>query len=130
MLGYSYIETGDRPAKSVTLLKRYAIWSPIRPILRSLGEVLRDAGDGQGSLEHYAAALKIITNFYSSQIGLGDTARSWRLSGARSAYDRVATTNFARPPARSISKSAGFVLGRPAGWKAAIARFTLEQAAA
>jgi len=38
-----------------------------------LGEVLRFAGDDQGSLEHFSASLKIITNFIASQNGLGDT---------------------------------------------------------
>jgi predicted Zn-dependent protease len=96
MLGYSYIETGDPdPAKAVTLLKRYATLEPNQPNPEdSLGEVLRYAGDDQGSLEHYGAALKIITNFYSSQIGLGDTRTLMGdYPGARSAYDKVATTN-------------------------------------
>ena len=55
----------------------------------SLGEVLRFAGDDQGSLEHYAAALKITPTFITSQIGLGDTAT---LMGdykrARAEYDK------------------------------------------
>jgi hypothetical protein len=60
----------------------------------SLGEVLRFAGDDQGSLEHYSAALKIITNFFSSQIGLGDTRTLMGdYAGARAAYDKVGATN-------------------------------------
>ncbi len=92
MLGYSYIETGDPdPAKAVTFLQRYATLEPNQPNPQdSLGEVLRYAGDDQGSLEHYAAALKIITNFYSSQIGIGDTRTLMGdYQGARSAYDKV-----------------------------------------
>jgi predicted Zn-dependent protease len=95
MLGYSYIETGDPdPAKAINFLKRYATLEPNQPNPQdSLGEVLRYAGDDQGSLEHYAAALKIITNFYSSQLGIGDTRTLMGdYPGARSAYDRVATT--------------------------------------
>jgi predicted Zn-dependent protease len=92
MLGYSYIETGDPdPAKAVSFLKRYASLEPNQPNPQdSLGEVLRYAGDDQGSLEHYTAALKIITNFYSSQIGMGDTRTLMGdYAGARSAYDKV-----------------------------------------
>jgi len=96
MLGYSYIETGDPdPAKAVDFLKRYATLEPNQPNPHdSLGEVLRFAGDDQGSLEHYAAALKIITNFFSSQIGLGDTRTLMGdYAGARAAYDKVGATN-------------------------------------
>jgi tetratricopeptide (TPR) repeat protein len=92
MLGYSYIETGDpNPAKAVELLKRYATLEPNHPNPQdSLGEVLRYAGDDQGSIEHYSAALKIITNFYSSQLGLGDTyTLMGDYPGARKAYDKV-----------------------------------------
>jgi predicted Zn-dependent protease len=92
MLGYAYIETGDPdPAKAISYLKRYAAVQPSQPNPEdSLGEVLRFAGDDQGSLEHYAAALKIITNFITSQVGLGDT---YTLMGdyahARAEYDKV-----------------------------------------
>jgi predicted Zn-dependent protease len=95
MLGYSYIETGDPdPARAINFLKRYATLEPNQPNPQdSLGEVLRYAGDDQGSLEHYAAALKIITNFYSSQLGIADTRTLMGdYPGARSAYDKVATT--------------------------------------
>lgn len=92
MLGYSYIETGDPdPAKAVSYLQRYAKLEPNQPNPQdSLGEVLRHAGDDQGSLEHYNAALKIITNFYSSQIGIADTrALMGDYASARSGYDKV-----------------------------------------
>jgi predicted Zn-dependent protease len=95
MLGYSYIETGDPdPAKAVSFLQRYASLEPNQPNPQdSLGEVLRFAGDDQGSLEHYNAALKIITNFYSSQIGIADTRTLMGdYSGALSAYDKVTTS--------------------------------------
>jgi predicted Zn-dependent protease len=75
MLGYIYIQTGDPdPAKAISSLKRYAALQPTQPNPQdSLGEVLRFAGDDQGSLEHFSAALRIITNFIASQNGLGDT---------------------------------------------------------
>jgi tetratricopeptide (TPR) repeat protein len=92
MLGYSYIETGNPdPAKAISYLKRYAALQPDQPNPEdSLGEVLRHAGDDQGSIEHYGKALKIITNFVSAQLGLGDT---YTLMGnytqARAEYDKV-----------------------------------------
>ncbi len=95
MLGYSYIETGDPdPPKAVGYLQRYAALEPNQPNPQdSLGEVLRHAGDDQASLEHYGAALKIITNFFSSQIGIADTRTLMGdYTGARSAYDKVATS--------------------------------------
>jgi predicted Zn-dependent protease len=95
MLGYSYIETGDPdPARAVSYLERYAALEPHHPNPQdSLGEVLRHAGDDQGSLEHYAAALKIITNFYSSQIGIADTRTLMGdYAGARTAYDKVSAS--------------------------------------
>jgi predicted Zn-dependent protease len=92
MLGYAYIETGDPdPAKAISYLKRYAALQPNQPNPQdSLGEVLRFAGDDQGSLEHYAASLKIITNFITSQVGLGDTcALMGDYTRARAEYDKA-----------------------------------------
>jgi predicted Zn-dependent protease len=92
MMGYSYVETGDPdPAKAISYLKRYAALQPNQPNPQdSLGEVLRYTGDDQGSLAHYAAALKIITNFVSSQVGLGDTCTLMGdYTRARAEYDKV-----------------------------------------
>jgi len=92
MLGYAYVETGiPDPQKAIACLKRYAAVQPNQPNpLDSLGEVSRLVGDDQASLEHFTAALKIITNFYSSQVGLGDT---YTLMGdyprARAEYDKA-----------------------------------------
>ena len=92
MIGYSYIETGNPdPVKAIDYLKHYAAVQPNQPNPEdSLGEVLRYIGDDQGSLEHFGAALKIITNFVSAQTGLGDT---YTLMGnyaqARAEYDKV-----------------------------------------
>jgi tetratricopeptide (TPR) repeat protein len=92
MLGYGYIETGvPDPAKALSCLKRYAAIQPSLPNPEdSLAEVSRLVGDDQGALHHYTAALKIITNFYSSQVGLGDT---YTLMGdyakARIEYDKA-----------------------------------------
>jgi len=92
MLGYAYIETGNPdPAKAISYLKRYAALQPNQPNPQdSLGEVLRFAGDDQGSLEHYGAALKIITNFVSSQVGMADTCTLMGdYARARVEYDKV-----------------------------------------
>jgi tetratricopeptide (TPR) repeat protein len=92
MLGYASIETGDPdPGKAVAYLKRYIAVRPGEPNPEdSLGEVLRFAGDDRGSLEHYAAALKIDPKFITSQIGLGDTsALMGDFARARTEYDKA-----------------------------------------
>jgi tetratricopeptide (TPR) repeat protein len=92
MLGYASIEAGDPdPSKAIAYLKRYAAVRPNEPNPEdSLGEVLRFAGDDRGSLEHYAAALKIDPKFITSQIGLGDTAALMGdFARARAEYDRA-----------------------------------------
>ncbi|PWT86988.1 MAG: hypothetical protein C5B58_00545, partial [Acidobacteria bacterium] len=92
MLGYAYIETGEPDAgKAVAALRRYAELLPDQPNPQdSLGEVLRYAGDDQGSLEHYALALKISPKFYTSQIGLGDTAAMMGdYTRARAEFDKA-----------------------------------------
>jgi predicted Zn-dependent protease len=93
LLGYIYIQTGDPdPAKAISYLKRYAACQPNQPNPQdSLGEVLRFAGDDQGSIEHYHASLRIITNFIASQVGLGDTRTLMGdYANARLEYDKGA----------------------------------------
>jgi tetratricopeptide (TPR) repeat protein len=95
MLGYSFVESGDPdPAKAINYLKRYASLEADQPNPEdSLGEVLRFAGDDQGSIEHYSAALKITPNFYSSKLGIGDTRTLMGdYPGARAQYDKVVAT--------------------------------------
>jgi tetratricopeptide (TPR) repeat protein len=92
MLGYASIETNDPdPANAIAYLKHYAAVRPNEPNPEdSLGEVLRFTGDDRGSLEHYAAALKIDPKFITSQIGLGDTsAMMGDFARARTEYDRA-----------------------------------------
>lgn len=91
-LGYVYMETGDAdPAKAIAFLKRYAVAEPGSPNPEdSLGEVSRIAGDDPGSLQHYAAALRIDPSYLASQIGLGDTRTLMGdFEGARREYDRA-----------------------------------------
>src|SRR5260370_42507837 len=54
------------------------------------GEVLRMAGDYEGSLRHYRAALQIDPDFVTSQLGLGDTyALMGNQEQARTEYDKA-----------------------------------------
>lgn len=93
-LGYLYLDSSNPdPAKAVASLKRYAEVEPASPNPQdSLGEVLREAGDDQGSLEHYHAALEIDSSYISSQYGLGNTRTLMGdFAGARQEYDRAIT---------------------------------------
>jgi tetratricopeptide (TPR) repeat protein len=99
LLGYSYIQgKNPDPQKALEMLHRYASAQPrLANPQDSLGEVSRMAGDDKEALQHYSVALKIIPNYFSSQIGLGDT---YVLMGntvrARQEYDkalRMATNN-------------------------------------
>jgi tetratricopeptide (TPR) repeat protein len=92
MLGFSYIESGrPDPVKAVASLKRYIELDPSSPNPEdSLGEVLRYAGDDQGSLKHYASALQIDPTFFTSQLGLGDTLTLMgQYDDARLEYDKA-----------------------------------------
>jgi predicted Zn-dependent protease len=92
MLGYSYIQSGHPdPVRAVAYLKRYIAADPSSPNPEdSMGEVLRYAGDDQGSLEHYSAALQIDPTFFNSQLGLGDTRTLMGKYGdARLEYDKA-----------------------------------------
>jgi tetratricopeptide (TPR) repeat protein len=75
MLGYARVEGNNPdPAKALAYLRKYAELQPQHANPQdSLGEVSRYAGDDQGSLVHYRAALQITPTFITSQIGLGDT---------------------------------------------------------
>lgn len=91
-LGYLYLDSSNPdPAKAADSLKRYAEVEPTSPNPQdSLGEVLRQAGEDQASLEHYHAALKLDPAYVSSQYGMGNTLT---LMGdfvkARQEYDRA-----------------------------------------
>ena len=92
MLGFSYIQSGHPdPVRAVAYLKRYIAADPSSPNPQdSMGEVLRYAGDDQGSLEHYSAALQIDPTFFNSQLGLGDTRTLMgKYDDARLEYDKA-----------------------------------------
>ena len=91
-LGYLYLDSSSPdPAKAIASLKRYAEVAPTSPNPQdSLGEVLREAGDDQDSLEHYRRALQIDPAYISSQYGLGNTRTLMGdFAGARQEYERA-----------------------------------------
>ena len=91
-LGYLYLDSSSPdPAKAIASLKRYAAVVPASPNPQdSLGELLREAGDDQDSLEHYRRALEIDPAYISSQYGLGNTRTLMGdFAGAREEYDRA-----------------------------------------
>src|SRR5262249_4611834 len=60
--------------KAFSAMDRYVAMLPTEPNPQdSYGELLRMAGNFEGSLKHYRAALKIDPDFVTSQLGLGDT---------------------------------------------------------
>ncbi len=92
MLGYAKVGTGEPdPIKAISYLKKYAQLEAGQPNPEdSLGEVSRFAGDDQGSLEHYRAALKLSPGFITSQTGLGDTySLMGDFENATAEYDRA-----------------------------------------
>jgi tetratricopeptide (TPR) repeat protein len=72
-------------------MDRYVALLPKEPNPQdSYGELLRMAGNFEGSLAHYRAALKIDPDFVTSQLGLGDTyALMGNQEQARSEYDKA-----------------------------------------
>jgi tetratricopeptide (TPR) repeat protein len=88
----AYVEARNQQfAKALAAMERYVALLPKEPNPQdSYGELLRMAGDYQGSLKHYRAALKLDPDFVTSQLGLGDT---YALMGdqeqARTEYDKA-----------------------------------------
>lgn len=72
-LAYSYARNRQF-TKAFAAMDRYLALLPNEPNPQdSYGELKRMAGDFEGSLRHYQAALKIDPDFVTSQVGLGDT---------------------------------------------------------
>jgi len=71
----AYVEARNRQfAKAFAAMDRYTLLLPKEPNPQdSYGELLRMAGNFEGALTHYRAALKMDPDFVSSQLGLGDT---------------------------------------------------------
>ncbi len=77
--------------KAFAEMDRYVALLPKEPNPQdSYGELLRMAGNFEGSLQHYRAALKIDPDFVTSQVGLGDTyALMGNQEQARNEYDKA-----------------------------------------
>src|SRR6202047_3025808 len=71
----AYVDARNRRvAKAFAAMDRYVALLPQEPNPQdSYGELLRMAGNFEGSVEHYRLALKIDPDFVTSQLGLGDT---------------------------------------------------------
>ena len=133
-LGYLYVDSSNPdPAKAVASLKRYAEVEPTSPNPQdSLGEVLREAGDDQGSLEHYHSALKIDSNYISSQYGIGNVRTLMGdFAGARQEYDRaipMAQNPMDELYVKYLRTFVYFWEGKPAEGRAAFAALAKEAA--
>ena len=88
----AYVDARNREfAKAFAAMDRYVALLPTEPNPQdSYGELLRMAGNFDGSLKHYRAALKIDPDFVTSQVGLGDTyALMGNQEQARIEYDKA-----------------------------------------
>jgi len=88
----AYIQARNRQFdKAFAAMDRYVALLPKEPNPQdSYGELLRMAGNFDGSLAHYRAALKIDPDFVTSQLGLGDTyALMGNQDQARVEYDKA-----------------------------------------
>jgi tetratricopeptide (TPR) repeat protein len=89
-LAYLYARNREF-AKAFANMDRYVVLLSKEPNPQdSYGELLRMAGNFEGSLTHYRAALKIDPDFVTSQLGLGDTyALMGNEEQARVEYDKA-----------------------------------------
>ncbi len=88
----AYVDARNRKFdKAFAAMDRYVALLPKEPNPQdSYGELLRMAGNFEGSLVHYRAALKIDPDFVTSQLGLGDTyALMGNQEQARTEYDKA-----------------------------------------
>jgi tetratricopeptide (TPR) repeat protein len=88
----AYLEARGRQfVKAFAAMDRYVALLPNEPNPNdSYGELLRMAGNFEGSLKHYRDALKIDPDFVTSQVGLGDTyALMGNQEQARVEYDKA-----------------------------------------
>ncbi len=89
-LAYVYARNREY-SKAFAAMDRYVVLLPKEPNPNdSYGELLRMAGNFDGALAHYRAALKIDPTFASSQVGLADTyALMGNQEQARIEYDKA-----------------------------------------
>jgi tetratricopeptide (TPR) repeat protein len=103
-LAYAYARNRQFD-KALAAMDRYVALLPKEPNPQdSYGELLRMAGNFEGSLKHYHEALKIDPDFVTSQVGLGDTyALMGNQEQARIEYDKA--IRFAHNEADRLSYS-------------------------
>jgi tetratricopeptide (TPR) repeat protein len=102
----AYLDARNRKfVNAFAAMDRYVVLLPKEPNPQdSYGELLRMAGNFEGSLTHYRAALKIDPDFITSQAGLGDTyALMGNQDQARVEYDKA--INFAHNEADRLTYS-------------------------
>jgi tetratricopeptide (TPR) repeat protein len=102
----AYLDARNRKfVNAFVAMDRYVALLPNEPNPQdSYGELLRMAGNFEGSLTHYRAALKIDPDFVTSQAGLGDTyALMGNQQQARIEYDKA--INFAHNEADRLTYS-------------------------
>jgi len=88
----AYVDARNRQFdKAFAAMDRYVALLPKEPNPQdSYGELSRMAGNFEGSLKHYRAALDIDPDFVTSQVGLGDTyALVGNQEQARIEYDKA-----------------------------------------
>jgi tetratricopeptide (TPR) repeat protein len=88
----AYVDARNRQFdKAFAAMDRYIALLPKEPNPQdSYGELSRMAGNFEGSLKHYRAALNIDPDFVTSQVGLGDTyALMGNQEQARIEYDKA-----------------------------------------
>jgi tetratricopeptide (TPR) repeat protein len=88
----AYVDARNRQFdKAFAAMDRYVALLPKEPNPEdSYGELLRMAGNFEGSLKHYRNALKLDPDFVTSQVGLGDTyALMGNQEQARIEYDKA-----------------------------------------
>jgi tetratricopeptide (TPR) repeat protein len=88
----AYVDARNRQFdKAFAAMDRYVALLPKEPNPQdSYGELSRMAGNFEGSLKHYRAALDIDPDFVTSQVGLGDTyALMGNQEQARIEYDKA-----------------------------------------
>jgi len=103
-LAYAYARNRQF-AEAFAAMDRYVAVLPKEPNPQdSYGELKRMAGDFDGALQHYRAALRLDPDFVTSQVGLGDTyALMGNQEQARIEYDKA--IRFAHNEADRLSYS-------------------------
>ncbi|HEV2990659.1 MAG TPA: tetratricopeptide repeat protein, partial [Candidatus Angelobacter sp.] len=90
-IGYAYASFTWQFDKAYAVMEHYSKIKPREPNpLDSWGEILREGGEFEQSLEKYRKALALDPNFYSAQLGLADTyAVMGQEDRARAEYEKA-----------------------------------------